>query len=126
MASAKNKFERQLSPKVGITNLTVITEIVLQVTSCREIFEVGCLHLIHGKISTSPMNRGTAGPGHGSLKVTQSQNGKNPDRVHYYGFMGNVGRHPVLALSQTLMVFPFIAGAGKSVLWCVEPSIFTS
>jgi hypothetical protein len=126
MLSAKNKSERQLFPKVAITNPTVITEIVLQVTSYRKVFEVGCLPLIRGKISTSPMNRSTAGRGHGSLKVTRSRNGKNPDRVHYYGSMGNVGHHPALTLSQRLMVFPFLAGAGKSVLWCVEPSIFPS
>ena len=40
--------------------------------------------------------------------------------------MGNVSYRPVLALLQTLMVFPFVAGAGKSVLWYANdnPSVF--
>jgi len=33
---------------------------------------------------------------------------------------------PVLTLSQRLIISPFVAGAGKSVIWYVDPSIFLS
>jgi hypothetical protein len=91
MASAKNKSKRQLfvmSPLVA-----GITEILWQVTSYREIFNVGSLPPIHGKITTLPRNHGTVVLGHGSFKVTRSQSGGTPDRAHYYGSMENVGRH---------------------------------
>jgi hypothetical protein len=67
------------------------TEIVWQVINCREIFGAGSLPPIHGKISTSPMNHATVRLGHGSFKVIRSWNGDNPDRIPYYGSMGNVG-----------------------------------
>src|SRR5579863_5394819 len=77
--------------------LTGGTEIAWQVTSYRDVFNGGCLPLIHGRTTTSPMDCGTVGLGHGSFKVTHSRNGKNLDRVHYCGSMGCVSLHPVVA-----------------------------
>jgi len=51
----------------------------------------------------SPMDRGTAGLGHGSSKVTRSRNGKNQDGVHCYGSMGSVSCRQAITLSQTLI-----------------------
>ena len=102
------------------------TEIAWQVTRHRNVFNGGCLPLIHGRITTSPMDCDTEGLGHGSFEETCSRNGKNPDRVHYYGSMGYVSLHPVVARRGPIAdgFPPFIAGAGKSVLWCVNPSAF--
>jgi hypothetical protein len=99
--------------------LTGITEIVFQVTNCGKIFEVGSLLPIHGKITTSLASRDRAGPEHGSFKGTQSLNGNHPDETACYGSMANVSYRPAPFLSQKLMPFPFVAGAGKSVLWYV-------
>ena len=74
--------------------------IVWQVKSCDKIFAVGYLRLTHGKITILPVDRGIPGPGRGSHKATHSQNGKQPDRVHFYGFMANVSFRPKLTLSQ--------------------------
>ena len=62
------------------------------------------------------MDRDTLEQLRGSSEVAPSRNGNCPDQIPFYGFMGNV-RTITLALSQELMVFPSIAGAGKSVLW---------
>jgi hypothetical protein len=87
----------------------------LQATSYK-MFEVGSLHLIHGKITTLPVNRDTRERLSGLSKALPSQNGNRPDQVRFYGFTGNV-RPPTPALSKGLMVFSLIAGAGKSVVW---------
>src|SRR6266851_937659 len=87
-------------------------EIVWQVTSYREISDVGSLLLIHGKITILPSNRGTAGRRHGSFKARYSRNGKYPERVPSYGSMGNVRCHPGFNPSERLMVFPL-----RSWLW---------
>ena len=96
-------------------------------SSCREIFEAGSPLRIHGKITTLPADRGTKRPDRGLLTARSSQNGKLLGRVPFYGLMGNVSSRPALTFSQTLIVFPFIAGAGKSVLWYanINPSVFT-
>lgn len=104
---------------------TGIAEIV-QVTSCGEIFNVGSTPLIHGTITTSPANRGTVGPAHGSFEGTRSRNGKLPDGIHFYGFTANVSYRPKRTLSQTLMYRwsnIFVAGSGKSVLWYFNPLV---
>jgi hypothetical protein len=85
-------------------------EIVWQVTSYREIFDVGSLLLIHGKITILPSNRGIAGRQHGSFKATYSRNGKYPEQVPSYGSTGNVRCHPAFNPSQRLMVFPLRSG----------------
>ena len=61
-----------------------------QVTSCKEIYVIGSLHLIHGRTTTLPVDRGTLGPRDGLLKATLSQNGNHLDRVRFCGFMANV------------------------------------
>jgi hypothetical protein len=124
MAISKNKSKRQSFPNFAIPD--GITEIVWQVTNCREIFIVGSLPLIHGKILTTPKNSGTMGLGHGSFKATRSRTGNYPDRLRCYGSMGNVGCCVARTPSRRLMDLPFrmIAGAGKSVLWYVDPKCF--
>ena len=88
----------------------IIADIVTvwQVKSCDKIFVAGCLRLTHGKITILLAHRGIPGPGRGSFKATRSQNGRHPDRVHFYGFMGNVSFRPELTLSQvTDSFYPF-------------------
>jgi len=68
--------------------------IVWQVKRCTKIFEAGCLPQTHGKIITSPGDRGIVGPGSGSLKAVCSQNGKDLGRVPYSGYTGNVSHLP--------------------------------
>jgi hypothetical protein len=85
--------------------LTGITDIVWQVTSCSEIFSVGFHRLIHGKITTSPANRGIAELESGSFKGKRSRNGRHLERDRFYGSTANVSRHPAVTLSQTLMDF---------------------
>jgi hypothetical protein len=90
-----------------------------QVPSCREnLFEAGSPPRTHGKITTSPVDHGTKRSGHGLLTARYSRNGKRLDKVPSFGLMGNVSYHPALTFLRTLIVFPFVAGAGKSVLWC--------
>ena len=105
--------------------LTGIAKVVWQVTIYKKIFEVGSLHLIHGKTTISPVDRGTPEQQHGLPKAAPFRNGNRPDQVPFYGFMGNVSP-PTRTLSRRLMVFPPIAGAGKSVLWHAISSIFPS
>jgi len=77
-------------------------EVVQQVTSCREIYVIGSLHLIHGRTTILPVDRGTPGRRDGLFKATLSQNGRRRDRVPYCGFMANV-RSPLTfnALTET-------------------------
>jgi hypothetical protein len=124
MASDKSKLKRQLFLTFAIPYRNI--EIGRQVTSCREIFEIGSLRLIHGKITKFPTNRASKGPQHGSFKETRSRNGKRRDQIRFCGSMGNVSCRLVLALSQRLIASPSVAGSGKSVLWYVVNSIFLS
>ena len=105
---------------VGDSNLMVVHCLVVwQVPSCRENqFEAGSPPRTHGKITTSPVDHGTKRLGHGLLKARHSRNGKLLNKVPFFGLMGNVSDHSVLAFLRTLIDFPFVAGAGKSVLWC--------
>ena len=98
-------------------------------TSYRGAFNIGSLPPIHGKIITSRMDRDTSGLGHGSFKVTRSQNGKHLDRVHYFGFMGNVGCPWALILCRdlALMVSPFRSwGRQECPLVSYPSAIFSS
>ncbi len=85
-------------------------EIVWQVTSYREIFNVGSLLLIYGKITILPSDRGTVGRWHGLFKATYSWNGKYLEQVPSYGSMENIGCHPAFNSLQRLMVFPLRSG----------------
>ncbi len=94
-----------------------------------KIFETGCLLPTHGKIITSPGDRGIVGPGSGSLKAVFSQNGKNLGRVPYSGYTGNVSRLPTTLTLSRADGFPmstFVAGAGKSVIWYIIILVFPS
>ena len=95
-------------------------------TSYWVIFESGSLPPILGKTSTSRANHGTARLGRGSLKARHSQNGRIRDQVRSYGSTGNVSCRPALTYSQRLMPSPFVAGAGKSVLWYAKSSVVLS
>jgi hypothetical protein len=57
VAGGINKLKRQLVSNVAL--VIAKTEIIWQVTSCKQIFENGSLLPIHGKISMQPANRGT-------------------------------------------------------------------
>jgi|SRR6267142_250565 len=106
--------------------LPEINGIVRQVTSCSKIFAVGSLPLIHGKTTILPADRGTTGPGRGSFEGTRSRNGKHMDRIPSYGYMANVCVRPSLSLQshgRTDGLTFLVAGAGKSVLWYVDPLI---
>jgi hypothetical protein len=123
MASDMNKWNRQLFPNLVITARNHVV-IVWQVKSCNKISAVGSLRPTHGKITILPVDHGIPGPGRGSLKAIRSQSGRHPDQVHFYGSMANVSFRPEFTLSQRPIVFSFLAGAGKSVLWYVSLSIF--
>jgi hypothetical protein len=90
---------------VTLPLLTGITEIVWQVTSYSKMFEVGSLRLIHGKITTLPVDRNTTERQRGLLEVAPSLNGNLPDQDPFYGFMGNVSSSTPM-LSHGLMVCP--------------------
>ena len=94
LSSDINKSKCGFSVNVAVTSET--TEIVWQVTSCSKIFKVGSLRLIHGRITTLPVNHDTPGPQRGSFMVRRSRNGNRVDRVPFYGFMGNVCCHLAL------------------------------
>jgi hypothetical protein len=96
------------------------------VTSCREISRVGFLHLTLGKITTLRADLGTLARRGGFSKAMFSQNGRCLERVRFCGLMANVRGRPAYLLSQKLMAFLIVAGAGKSVLWYVPLSIFMS
>ena len=89
-------------------------------------FSGGSVRLIHGKITTSPANRNTAGLGRGSFKGTCSRNGKHLDRVRCSGSMANVEFFPAAYSSVEADGSPPLAGAGKSVLWYVNARFFSS
>ncbi len=75
-----------------VSMLTGITEAAWpwQVTNYSNIFKVGSLRLIHGRIIMLPANRDTREQERGSSEAAPSRNGSRPDQVHYYGFMANV------------------------------------
>ena len=94
-------------------------------TGSKKIFEVGCLHLIRGKITTLRVDHDTPERQRGLLEATPSRNGNRLDQAHFYGFMGNVSLQPLdLAATDSFPLPPMIAGAGKSILWYVDPSIY--
>jgi len=70
------------------------------------------------------MNRATRRPQSGSFKAKLTQHGDRMEGALSYGSMGNVSYCPTVKLSQGLMD-PFVAGAGKSVFWYVNISIFS-
>ena len=62
----------------------------LQATNCSKRSGIGFHLQIHGRITTSPVNLGTAEREHGGLKVTRMRIGSLLVQAHSYGFMGNV------------------------------------
>ena len=72
------------------------------------------------------MNLDTPERDRGGFKVTPMRNGNLPVCVHFYGFMENVGiSYPYFLRGfLKLMITAFEAGAGKSVIWCENISIF--
>jgi hypothetical protein len=99
---------------------------IWQVTSSAKTFRDGSLHLIRGKITTSPARCGTMVLPRGLYKAMSFQNGSHPKQVPFYGFMANVGSFLAKALSLRLTVFSPLAGSGKSILWYVDPTKYTS
>ena len=67
-------------------------------TSYSEMFEVGSLHLTHGRTIISPADRDTAERQRGLSEAAPSQNGRHPVQVPFYGFMESV-------ISPTLYAF---------------------
>ena len=86
-------------------------------------FDIGSLRQIHGKITTLRASHTLAEPPHGLFKVALLLNGNRPVQVRCYGFMENVSVSDPYA-SAGLMLLASVAGAGKSVLWCVNPRRF--
>ncbi len=82
-------------------------------TSYGEIFEIGSLPLIHGRITTLPVNRTSKGPRRGLFKATCSLNGKHPNGAPFFGSMGNVSCLPVLIRPERLMFFRLPSGRRK-------------
>ena len=80
--------------------MTRPAEIAWQVKSYGERFKAGFRPPTHGKITTLPMSCGMVRLGHGLFKVMHFLNGGNSDRVHYYGYMGNVGSTPSLLIHR--------------------------
>ena len=104
MANEMNKSKRQIFREKLLLPIGT-TEIVWQVTSYSRMFEVGSLHLIHGRITILPANRDTLAQQRGLSKAAPSQNGNHPDQVPFYGFTGNVSP-PSPVFLQILMVSP--------------------
>jgi hypothetical protein len=78
--------------------------------NCWEIFDVGCLLLIHGKITMRLVDRGTARQEHGLWTATRSRNGKILVLVLFYISLGSVSFQPMLNLSDCLTVISFLSG----------------
>ena len=90
-------------------------------------FPIGYHRLILGRITILPVNHATARLHRGLFRATRSKNGKRPSpQVPFYGFMGNVSKCTALTLLQRLKFYLFVAGAGKSVFWCVKLLILPS
>ena len=112
MTSDNNKSKRQLFPYIAISDNTYRDGLAggkLPETYSK----VGCLPLIHGKITTSPASRVTR---IGTWFVQGDTLGMEPS----IGPSKRLSRR-AHSLSQTLMVSPFVAGAGKDMLWYVVP-----
>ena len=75
-------------------------------------FEVGSLHLTHGKTTISLLNRDRPERRRGLLEATPFRSGSRPDQAPFYGFMGNVSP-PIPILPPGLMVLPPGSGRGK-------------
>ena len=78
-----------------------IAEVVWQVTSYNKMFEVGSLHLIHGRTTISLADRDTAERQRGLSEVVPSRNGSHPIQVLFYGFMANVSSPTLYAFVGT-------------------------
>jgi hypothetical protein len=124
MASDMNKSKRPSFPMSPLLNENA--EIVLQATSWQKIFEVGSLHLIHGKTRMRSANCGTLGLRRGFSMAKRSRIGNRPSRVIFFRSVENVRCCPFDSYASADGFSPFVAGAGKSVLWYVNFSIFLS
>jgi hypothetical protein len=98
-----------------------IAEVVWQMTSYSKMFEVGSLHLIHGRTTISPADRDTAERQRGLSEAAPSRNGRHPVQVLFYGFMENVSSQP-FTLSQGLIALPFNSGCRKERHLVCQPS----
>ena len=90
-----------------------------QVTNCCKPSETGSLLLIPGKITILPEILSITEPQLGGLIVKLTQSGNFLARVHSYGYMANVSVLRAQCFLVILTTFTLVAGAGKSVLWCV-------
>ena len=106
LTSEMNKLKRKIFHEFAL--LTGITEVVLQATSHNRIFEVGSLHLTHGKITILPVDRDTQERQRGLSEAAPSRNGNRLDQVRFYGFMENVSPARVMLLQCLIVsiVFP--------------------
>ena len=93
-----NKSKRKIFVKLPLPS--GVTDVVSQV----KIFEVGCLHLIHGRTTIWPVDRDTQEQQLGLSTAVLSQNGNHLVQVRFYGSMGNVSPQNRM-LWQRLMVF---------------------
>ena len=100
-----------------------IAKVVWQMTRYSKMFEVGSLHLIHGRVTISLADPDSAERQSGLSEAAPSRNGRHLAQVLIYGFMENVSS-PTFTLSRGLIALPLIAGAGKSVIWYVNLAIY--
>jgi hypothetical protein len=86
---------------INLSLLMGIAEVAWQMTSYTKFFEVGSLHLIHGRTTISPADRDIPGRQHGLSEAARSRNGSHPVQVLFYGFMENVSSPTLYAFAGT-------------------------
>jgi hypothetical protein len=90
--------------------------LVSQVKNCKKTFESGSVLQVLGRITTLHVNLNTVEPRHGGYMVKRSQSGSILVQVPSCGYMGSVSACAAI-ISPRLIIFAFLAGAGKSILW---------
>src|SRR6266566_2829953 len=98
-----------------------IAEAIWQMTSYSKMFEIGSLHLIHGRTTISPADRDTVERQRGLSEAAPSRNGRHPVQVLIYGFMENVS-FPTLYAFPGLIALPLGSGCRKERHLVYQPS----
>ena len=99
-----NKSKCEIFIKLSL--LIGIAEVVWQMTSYSKMFEVGSLHLIHGRTTIPPADRDTAERQRGLLEVAPFRNGRHLVQGPFYGSMENVSSPTLYAFAGTDYVTP--------------------
>ena len=99
------------------------TESNWQVTKYDGTSGIGFHLRTHGKITRLPVNPTMMEPEHGGFKVKPMRSGNLLVQVPFYGLTENVSILSLIA-SQRLMIFGSVAGAGKSIIWYDNLSVY--